>query len=147
MSLNKVVAQLSKLHDKLPPVELWDPPYCGQMDMVIKANGDWFYQGGKIDRIRLVKLFASVLKKEKDQYYLVTPVEKIKILVENTPFIITNWQWIDNCETPTMQLTTNLDDIIILDEINSLLLKENSELNLMVRRNLPATIHRNVFYQ
>ncbi|MEW6999754.1 DUF1285 domain-containing protein [Colwelliaceae bacterium BS250] len=147
MSLDKITAQLANNKQKLPPVELWDPPYCGEMDMVIKSNGDWFYNGSIISRQRLVQLFASVLKKEQQQYFLVTPVEKIKISVESQPFVITNWQWLTDCQPATMQLTTNLEDKLLLDAEHPLTIDEEGNLLVTVRRNLTATIHRNVFYQ
>ena len=147
MSLEKISQQLANSESKLPPVELWDPPYCGEMDMVIKADGRWFHEGLEIKRLKLVRLFSTVLKKEGDSYFLVTPVEKIKITVENKPFCITNWHWITD-ESPTvMQLTTNLGDSILLDEDHPLTLNADGELSVIVRRNLPASIHRNVFYQ
>src|ERR1700741_4633256 len=71
----------------LPPVHLWNPPYCGDIDMRIAGDGTWFYQKTPIGRAALVKLFASVLKREGDQYYLVTPVEKCGIRVHDAPFL------------------------------------------------------------
>lgn len=147
MSLDKITAQLANNKQKLPPVELWDPPYCGEMDMVIKSNGDWFYNGSIISRQRLVQLFASVLKKEQQEYLLVTPVEKIKISVETQPFVITNWQWLSDRQPATMQLTTNLADKLLLDAEHPLTIDDEGNLLVTVRRNLMATIHRNVFYQ
>src|SRR5215471_11010821 len=70
-----------------PPVHLWNPPYCGEIDMRIAADGTWFYQKTPIGRPALVKLFASVLKREADRYYLVTPVEKCGIEVDDAPFL------------------------------------------------------------
>src|SRR5437588_5437930 len=71
----------------LPPVHLWNPPYCGEIDMRSAADGTWFYQKTPIGRAPLVKLFASVLKREGDKYFLVTPVEKCGITVEDAPFL------------------------------------------------------------
>ncbi|MGH6665258.1 MAG: DUF1285 domain-containing protein [Pseudolabrys sp.] len=70
-----------------PPVHLWNPPYCGDIDMRISADGTWFYQKTPIGRPALVKLFASVLKREGDKYFLVTPVEKVGLIVEDVPFL------------------------------------------------------------
>src|SRR5262249_57305934 len=70
-----------------PPVHLWNPPYCGEIDMRIAADGTWFYQKTPIGRAALVKLFASVLKREGDRYFLVTPVEKCGITVDEAPFM------------------------------------------------------------
>src|SRR4029450_955691 len=70
-----------------PPVHLWNPPFCGDIDMRIAADGTWFYLGTPIGRPALVKLFASVLKREANKYFLVTPVEKVGIVVEDAPFL------------------------------------------------------------
>ncbi len=72
----------------LPPIHLWDPEFCGDLDMQIKRDGSWFYMGTPIQREALVNLFATVLKREEDgKYYLVTPVEKIGLTVEDAPFV------------------------------------------------------------
>ena len=70
-----------------PPVHLWNPPFCGDLDMRIARDGTWFYLGTPIGRRPLVKLFASVLKREGDAYFLVTPVEKVGIKVDDAPFV------------------------------------------------------------
>src|SRR5215471_13512768 len=71
----------------LPPVDLWNPPYCGEIDMRITTDGTWFYQKTPIGRPALVRLFASILKREGDRYFLVTPVEKCGIAVDDAPFM------------------------------------------------------------
>src|ERR687892_256489 len=71
----------------LPPVERWNPPFCGDLDMRIAADGTWFYLKTPIGRPALVKLFASVLKREANRYFLVTPVEKVGIVVDDAPFL------------------------------------------------------------
>ncbi|MBL4941569.1 MAG: DUF1285 domain-containing protein [Colwellia sp.] len=150
MSLEKISAQLSmqgnKQGNKLPPVEEWDPPYCGEMDLQIKANGDWFYAGSIFKRVSLVKLLASVLKKEADNYFLVTPVEKIGISVEDAPFVLTQWHWQDDNKT-TMVITNNVGDEFTLDATHPITLNDAGELYVTVRRNLLAKVHRNVYYQ
>jgi len=70
-----------------PPVHLWNPPFCGDLDIRIARNGLWYYLGTPIGRMPLVKLFASVLRKDGDDYFLVTPVEKIGITVDDAPFV------------------------------------------------------------
>src|SRR5919206_5206532 len=69
------------------PVHLWNPPYCGDLDLRIASDGTWFYLNSPIGRLALVKLFASVLKREGDKYFLVTPVEKCGITVDDAPFL------------------------------------------------------------
>ncbi len=145
----KLASQL-KQNKSLPPIELWDPPYCGEIDLEIKSNGDWFYNGSIFKRFALVKLFASVLKLESnvqvDEYFLVTPVEKIKIQVEDAPFILTQWHWHDETQS-TMVVRTNLEDEFVLDSNHPVTVTENGCLYVVVRRNLLARIHRNVYYQ
>jgi len=146
MSLEQISAQIKEQGNKIPPVELWDPPFCGDIDLVIKSDGSWFYNGTIFKRLSLVKLFASVLKKEEDNYFLVTPVEKVGIVVEDAPFLITQWQWLDEQKT-TMQVSSNLDDSFILNAQHPLEISNGGSLYITVRRNLPAKVHRNVYYQ
>ena len=83
----------------LPPIETWQPDYCGEIDIQIKTNGDWYHQGSLIKRLSLAQLFSTVLWREvtaiSDDYFLVTPVEKVKITVEDAPFMLTQWHWQD----------------------------------------------------
>jgi hypothetical protein len=156
MSLEKLFEQLkpgaieNTVNKKLPPIEQWNPPYCGEIDIEIKANGDWYYGGTIVKRLPLVKLFASVLLKEQhgkvDEYFLITPVEKVKISVEETPFLITQWRWLDD-EQPIMEVETNLGDSFVLNENHNFTLTEDGCIYVNVRRNLQAKIHRNVYYQ
>ena len=150
MSLVKISNQLKDHSQGAAPVELWNPPYCGEIDMVIKANGDWFYNGSIIKRLALIKLFASVLIKEgvksEVEHFLVTPVEKVKITVEDAPFILTQWSWLD-AEESIMQVSTNVGDDFILNETHPMTVSENGNLYVTVRRNLLAKVHRNVYYQ
>lgn len=158
MSLELITAQLKKHSKALPPVESWNPPYCGEIDIHIKANGDWFHEGSAFKRLPLVKMFASVLIKESskeiskeadkdiEEYFLVTPVEKVKIQVDDAPFVLTQWCWLDEHES-IMQVTTNLEDEFILNDEHPLTVNENGDLYVTVRRNLTAKVHRNVYYQ
>jgi hypothetical protein len=131
---------------KLPPVEQWDPPFCGDMNLVIKKNGQWFHEGTPFTRAALVKLFASVIKKEGDQYFLVTPVEKIGIKVEDVPFVIVDWEAIGD----KIQVTTQTGDVFTICDQHMVELREFESVNLpycKVRRNLWARVNQNVFYQ
>ncbi|NQZ81660.1 MAG: DUF1285 domain-containing protein [Colwellia sp.] len=154
MSLENFSAQINQLKkeegESLPPIESWNPPYCGEMDLQVKANGDWFHGGTIFKRLSLVKLFASVLLREvdeeRDEYFLVTPVEKVKITVEDAPFVLTQWSWQDDKKS-VMKVSTNLDDEFVLDGSHPLMINENGELYVIVRRNLLAKVHRNIYYQ
>ena len=90
-ALSGLIAASARSGDvaKARPVERWNPPYCGEIDMVIRADGTWLYGGTPIGRAALVRLFASILRKDDDRYVLVTPVEKVGIQVEDAPFIAT----------------------------------------------------------
>ena len=146
MSLDTISAQIKAHGEKIPPVELWNPEYCGEMDLQIKANGDWYYAGTIFKRPALVKLLSSVLKKENDDYFLVTPVEKIKISVEDAPFVLTQWHWQDDNKT-IMRVSNNVGDEFSLDETHPITQNAAGELYVIVRRNLLAKVHRNVYYQ
>ncbi|WP_448565033.1 DUF1285 domain-containing protein [Thalassotalea ganghwensis] len=148
MSLDKLSAQL-KEHSaqSMPPVELWDPPYCGEMDIRIANDGTWFYNGTPFKRMALVKLFASVLKYEKGDYFLVTPVEKVKITVDDAPLLLTQWQLQQANGQSVIGASTNLDDSFFIGEEHPVSQNQQGELYVVVRRNLNAKVHRNVYYQ
>src|SRR5579864_2900317 len=93
-----------------PPVHLWNPPYCGDIDMRISADGTWFYQKTPIGRPALVRLFASVLKREAGKYFLVTPVEKCGIAVDDVPFLDVELYVERDSNGPVLHFRTNVDD-------------------------------------
>src|SRR4029078_6216379 len=95
----------------LPPVERWNPPFCGDLDMRIGADGTWYYLKTTIGRQALVKLFASVLKREGDKYFLVTPVEKCGIIVDDAPFVAVELDCSRNTQgAQVLHFRTNVDD-------------------------------------
>ncbi len=152
MDLQKLTQQLDDLSQS-PPFEKWNPPFCGDIDMEIKKDGRWFYMGSPIGRIKLVKLFASVLLKENNEYFLKTPAEKIRIQVEDAPFVITEWEIKSTNEGDAILVTTNIGQQVVLGEQHPLINEtgdgENAEPKLYVElnRGLRARVHRNVFYQ
>src|SRR5580693_7838460 len=93
-----------------PPVELWNPPFCGDLDMRIATDGTWFYLKTPIGRPALVKLFASVLRREGDKYFLVTPVEKCGIRVDDAPFLAVELNVENNDAVQVLNFRTNVDD-------------------------------------
>lgn len=148
MDLQQLQHQLAQVKQNAAPVDLWDPPYCGPIPLCIKHDGSWWYQGTPIGRIKLVKLFASVLKKQQDAYFLVTPVEKVLIEVEDSPFIITQWQQ----ENGRLLLETSLGDTVAVGPENPLELLQDKITStslpyVLVRKNLYARLHQNVYYQ
>lgn len=127
-----------------PPVERWNPEFCGDLDMEIRRNGEWFYQGTPIGRRAMVKLFSSILKREGERYYLVTPVEKVGIRVEATPFIAISAELVEG----TWIVTDQLDEQQPLDREHPLDARTAPKTPVMTwRRNLPARIHQNLMYQ
>ncbi|WP_273284093.1 DUF1285 domain-containing protein [Reinekea forsetii] len=125
------------------PVELWDPDFCGDIDLEIRRDGRWYYQGSLIARERMVKLFASVLKKEDERYFLVTPVEKVGIRVAATPFVVVSAQLIGD----TWIVTNNLGDQACLDRDHPLKVDYPAEPEMLWRANLSARISPSVMYQ
>jgi hypothetical protein len=93
-----------------PPVHLWHPPHCGDIDMEIRRDGTWFYQGTPIGREGMVRLFASILRRDPDGFVLVTPVEKVGIRVQDAPFVAVDFEVEGRGEGQTITFTTNLGD-------------------------------------
>lgn len=137
---------------KLPPVHLWNPPYCGDLDMRIAHDGTWYYLGTPIGRPALVRLFASVLKREGDRYYLVTPVEKIGIKVDDVPFLAVELEDTGKGDARTLIFRTNVDDIVRCDDEHPLRFEpeagtEGLRPYLHVRRELWARATRPVYLE
>ena len=93
-----------------PPVHLWNPPHCGDLDMEIRRDGTWFYQGTPIGREGMVKLFASILRHDPDGYVLVTPVEKVSIRVQDAPFVAVDFEVAGDGADQSITFLTNLGD-------------------------------------
>jgi len=134
-----------------PPVHLWDPPFCGDLDMRIAADGTWFYLKTPIGRAALVKLFASVLKREGDKYYLVTPVEKCGIAVEDAPFLAVEMRVEHGDCGRALHFRTNVDDWVACGPGHKLRFTPEMHSGglkpyLHVRRDLWAKVTRAVFY-
>jgi uncharacterized protein len=134
-----------------PPVHLWNPPFCGDLDIRVASDGTWFYLGSPIGRAPLVRLFASVLKREGDKYFLVTPVEKIGIVVEDAPFLAVEMQREDTGAGARLHFRTNVDDWVACDEAHALRFEREEGTGglkpyLHVRRDLWAKVTRALFY-
>lgn len=138
---------------RLPPVDSWNPPYCGPIDMRIARDGTWYYMGSPIGRMAMVKLFASVLRRDADDvYYLVTPVEKLGIVVDDAPFVAV--ELISEGEGPdrTLAFRLNTDDHVIAGPGHPLRiaiapLTQEPSPYVHVRGRLEALIKRSVFYE
>ncbi|WP_394175252.1 DUF1285 domain-containing protein [Thalassotalea litorea] len=146
MSLEKLVNALNTASGEGPPIEKWNPPFCGDIAINIDRQGKWFYQNSEIGRAPMVQLFATVLWFEDSEYFLVTPVEKVRITVDDLPLIITQWQHINDTSTPLIQVSTSVGDSVIISEQHPIEIDEQG-LKVRIRRNLYARVHRNVYYQ
>jgi len=132
----------------LPPVHLWNPPHCGEIDIRIRKDGLWFHEGSPIGREALVRLFSTVLRKDPDGFHLVTPVEKMKIAVEDAPFLAVR---VDRVGEALIFLT-NVGDEVEAGPEHALRVETDPETGepapyLHVRRGLEARLRRPVFYE
>ncbi|HEY1475674.1 MAG TPA: DUF1285 domain-containing protein [Pseudolabrys sp.] len=156
--LEGIAAALPRENKGLPPVHLWNPPFCGDIDMRIAADGTWFYQKTPIGRPALVKLFASILKREGDKYFLVTPVEKVGVQVEDAPFLAVEMK-VDGQEQRlllglpaphVLNFRTNVDDWVEAGPGHALRFEVEATGGLKpylhVRRELWAKVTRALFY-
>ena len=134
-----------------PPVHLWNPPFCGDLDLKIAADGTWHYLKTPIGRPALVKLFASVLKREEGKYFLVTPVEKVGIVVEDVPFLAVELKVEQSEQGQALDLRTNVDDWVANGPGHALRFEPEPGTGglkpyLHVRRDLWARVTRALFY-
>ena len=134
-----------------PPVHLWNPPFCGDLDMRIAADGTWFYLKTPIGRPALVKLFASVLKREGGKHYLVTPVEKCGITVDDAPFVAVELRVEATEAGRILHFRTNVDDWVACGPDHALRFEPEPHSGglkpyLHVRRDLWAKVTRALFY-
>ena len=133
----------------IPPLEQWHPKHCGKMDLVIKANGEWWHEGQLIKRQALLDLFSSVLWKENDHFYLKTPVEQIEIQVEDEPFLVNQVEQIDDKGMRYLQFTTTNQDVILVDAMHSIFMRDyegESRPYVHVRFGMNALIQRATFF-
>ena len=148
-SADSLVAAVSAASKKgPPPVHLWNPDFCGDLDMRIARDGTWFYLGTPIGRPALVKLFSSILKLEGGKYFLVTPVEKVGITVEDAPFIANDF----TVEAGDIHFTTHVGDEVTAGPENPIRVTRDAQTGepspyVMVRRGLEARIDRKSFYR
>ena len=130
-----------------PPVHLWDPPYCGEIDILIRRDGTWIHEGTPIGRAGLVRLFASILKREGDRHFLVTPVEKVGIRVEDAPFVAVDFE----TEAGTITFETNVGDRVAAGPDHPIRVEHDEGGEpapyVEVRRGLEALIDRKSFYR
>jgi hypothetical protein len=136
----------------LPPVHLWNPAHCGEIDIVIQRNGLWRHEGTPIGREALVRLFSTVLRKDPDGFYLVTPVEKMKITVEDAPFVAVRVDRVAQAGGQALRFLTNVGDQVDAGPENPIRVEVDAKTGephpyVHVRRGLEALIARPVFYE
>ena len=136
----------------LPPVDKWNPPFCGDIDLKILRDGRWMYMGTEIKRPAMVRLFSTILRLDPDgEYYLVTPVEKVRIQVEDTPFLIVSMDKLKKENKTSLIFYTSLKDEIILTKKNPISIEVNDKNEpspyILVRNNLRGLISRSVYYE
>ena len=148
--LDSIVTTLSgEKRTGLPPVERWDPPFCGDIDMKIEADGTWLYQKTPISRPALVKLFSGILKREGDNYFLVTPVEKVGLIVVDAPFLAVELK-VEHADDQILAFRTNVDDWVEAGPGHALKFVPEATGGLKpyvhIRRGLWAKVTRALFY-
>ncbi|WP_434458388.1 DUF1285 domain-containing protein [Stutzerimonas urumqiensis] len=136
----------------LPPVHLWNPPFCGDIDMRIARDGTWFYQGTPIGRPAMVRLFSTVLRRDDDRFFLVTPVEKVGITVDDAPFVVTQVTAEGSGESQRLRCMTNVEDEVIISaehplRVETAATSQEPRPYIHIRANLEALVSRSVFYQ
>lgn len=148
-----LLAQIPMLGKKgFPPVHLWNPSCCGDIDMRIARDGSWFYLGTPIGRKPMVKLFSSIIRRDGDEYFLVTPVEKVGIKVDDAPFVVVSLQVEGAGEAQVLRFTSNVEDEVEAGAQHPLRFALDPQTQepspyVLMRSNLEALIVRSVFYQ
>ena len=137
----------------LPPVHLWNPSHCGDIDIVIRSNGHWVHEGAPIGREALVRLFSTILRRDPDGFHLVTPAEKMRITVEDAPFVAVRVDRVrDAAGRPALRFLTNVGDEVDAGPDNPIRVETDADTGeprpyVHVRRGLEALIARPVFYE
>ena len=136
----------------LPPVHLWNPPFCGDLDMRIARDGTWFYLGTPIGRAPLVRLFSTILRRDGDDYFLVTPVEKVGITVDDAPFVAVDFEVDGQGSEQSLTFETNVGDTVTAGPDHPIRVVRDPETGepspyVLVRANLEALIDRKSFYR
>ncbi len=145
MSISKIKNDLEG-HDNFPPVDKWNPDLCVGQEFFIDREGNWFYNNSPIKNLKLINLFSTVLKKEANDYFLVTPVEKVLVKVEIAPYVIIDFKMTND----SIMLITNMNYKFVLNKDNSTRLIEyqNSIIPIVkVRNNIEGFFNRNTYYK
>ncbi len=146
------VAEIAGRTKGLPPVHLWHPAHCGEIDIVIRRDGVWLHEGTPIGREALVRLFSTVLRLDPDGYHLVTPAEKLRITVEDAPFLAVRLDREGPEDRQALRFTTNVGEVVEAGPEHGLRVESDPDTGepapyLHVRRGLEARLTRPVFYE
>ena len=150
--LEALISRASRAGKGLPPVERWNPPFCGDLDMEIRPDGAWFYLGTPVGRQPLVQLFSTVLRKDEDgSTYLVTPVEKVRIRVVDAPFLAVEMNVGGAGEAQVVTFRTNVGDVVEVDADHPLRFVDEEDTGglkpyVLVRGRLEGLVSRPVMY-
>lgn len=150
MDLTILSTQLGKYLDmpsELPPVDKWHPELSGDIDIFIDKNGQWYHEGDPILREKLMRLFSTILKREGDEYFLVTPVEKWRIKVEDQPFVVVLMNNQQEDPHSVISMITNTGDEFNVGPDHILELDEHEAPKVHIRGNMYARLNRNVYYE
>ncbi len=142
----------AKKNSGLPPVHLWNPPFCGDLDIRIARDGTWFYLGSPIRRPELVRLFSGILRRKGDAYFLVTPVEKVGITVDDAPFVAVDFEATGHGAAQSLRFETNVGDHVTAGPEHPIRVMRDPQTGepspyVMVRAGLEALIDRKSFYR
>ncbi len=145
------IRELLKDPKKLPPIESWQPERVGEIDILINSSGEWLYQGNKMERLSVIQLLSSILRKEEHEYYLVSPVEKLKIKVEEVPFVAVMMDVEGEGVDQSLHFSTQQGDCFTLSPEHLLRVEINEKGEpspyIHVRAGLEAKLNRSVYYE
>ena len=148
MSINKIINDIGQIDDAdFPPVDKWDPEICEGQEIKIDRDGNWFFNHSLIENLKLVYLFSKVLKKEDKEYFLVTPYEKVPVIVDIAPYMIVDFEF---NKDDSLKLITNLNYSFILKSSNeSKLIHNNNSLIpiVKVRNEIEGFFSRSIYYK
>lgn len=149
---DQVETLLKESGSALPPVQSWHPPLSGDIDIRIARDGTWYHQGTRFERESLLRLFASILKREGDEYFLVTPVEKWRLRVEDVPYIAIDVEILGEGEEGELVFRTNVGDSVHANALHPLRVETDPDTGepspyVMVRHGMEARLSRSVFYR
>ena len=145
--VNSLFEELKDLQatKKLPPVDLWQPERIGEIDIRIDRDGCWHHDGRLIERTAIAKVFSTILRLDEDNYYLVTPQEKLKIEVEDVPFLVTDAQTRGAGESLEIVVSTSMDDHVVISSEHPLIMRGDAPY-VDIRTGLLGRISRSVYY-